>query len=455
MQNPINVLTSNNLLGAIFSYLDGVSLARTGNVCKKWEEVANTERLWKKLCEQHDLFPGIPLPQDEKWKQRFELSHRWRTGKCTEIALYKDGPRKLFLDKNIYRLSQEPVATGDLQFHDLETNEKFRIKPPNSFWGTRLFPNHILVKTREEFRIFNRQTKELIKSIPHQDIPAQHIFLSDNYFVVNDRFTTIWNIATGEIIWNFVTSDIKCLHQNLLFNFKCLQDGENHLFFMDLSKNPLEWQEVPHSESGLTYKTQVHVDQDRIVVIYPTENNKEIYIKRWNRNDLNQEPQITKIKQPNNLPIKSISLERTHHSCLCENIFLYCLNIRTMDEPYSHQFSIYAWDINTGELLFEKKGDGEIDKLYAQNNRILAEYRASNETSSIPRTGYIVLDFGTPTKITDPISIKNPRMKPPTSEAYKTLIIVGMIFLSIILANFTFHFLDFSNLLRKKIVKLF
>ncbi|ERE74637.1 F-box/WD repeat-containing protein 12 [Cricetulus griseus] len=57
----------------IFSFLDAFSLLQAAQVNKSWNEVANTDYLWRKLCQKRWFFPDMPRKcwHKQTWKQYF------------------------------------------------------------------------------------------------------------------------------------------------------------------------------------------------------------------------------------------------------------------------------------------------------------------------------------------------------------------------------------------------
>jgi hypothetical protein len=54
----------------IFSYLDGVSLARAAKVCKSWYRLHKCESLWKRLAKEKfpDALSNVIVPPTSSWR---------------------------------------------------------------------------------------------------------------------------------------------------------------------------------------------------------------------------------------------------------------------------------------------------------------------------------------------------------------------------------------------------
>lgn len=102
------------IVSSIFSFLDGVDLAQARQVCKKWDELASSETLWKALCLTqrksletdkhlwHLIAPNVVIDSPDGWKEVLPLIKdvpKWncrleKTGEfaCDIIAHEIEGP---------------------------------------------------------------------------------------------------------------------------------------------------------------------------------------------------------------------------------------------------------------------------------------------------------------------------------------------------------------------------
>lgn len=432
---------NSDLLKVIFSNFDSRELTQVMTVCKAWNSVANSDRLWQNLCTKANLFPRSPLEKDEAWKDRFKQINRWLKGNCTEEAQYNGSHPLIALNKNIYSIDYED---GNLHFHDLENNNFFSLPCALPLiWTHRIhvFPSVILIKEEHEYKIFDRITKQLIRNFPHQDqnFDGTQLLLNNDYLaiykydVLNQHDSAkIYNIRTGKVIWSSQGDHhILGLQDDHLFCKKKDHFGiQNSICFMDLSADSKVWQQIPHSIIDLSSKF-IYTDENRLLEfsIY----RETIIIKVWNIKNLNEEPrELCKIK----LPYPEFKPNNGFY--VNENILVLCKRNWNFDQDDNIQ-NMYVYDMNKGNLLFTREYVGRNLKIYVDKTRIVTaimDKELAIRNGSF-YTGIVIYDFGIPTLIKDPISIKmpikNPKKINPVFKGLKTALKVSLLAIGLLI----------------------
>lgn len=408
----IDIKTHPGILGIVFSHMDQPALAKMGRVCKTWNTLANAEKHWKALALKNPLFSSKTLEEGETWKKKCVLFSRWQSGKCSSEMLYTESENnELILDHEILRLTKQ--GNSGQYIHNLETNQTFKLDAPGWFephfskehiFDCASFDKELHVIHTKLDRKLRTSINKIKINVRRLHFGAPLIFLNEDFFVrkrkdwiqlwrINPKFKRLATITSG----NF-----KCIYENLIF----FQDN-NKLCYYDLTSIKESSAVKSNEVIGSTQVNHrvVFCSKEQLVEISDQTNPQgqlELCVKRWN--DYNQPPQEILLQE---LKYGILRLAYKNECCLHENIFV----ASTLNTH--NKFVISAWDITTGKLLFTRKGKGVIKKLFAQSNRILAEiYDCPSDDNDdnknkrkIPK-GFLVYDFGSPTKIADPQALK-------------------------------------------------
>lgn len=366
----MSAITNQNILKTTFSFLDPTSFIAANFVCKHWNLAGKADHLWKNFCERDGLFHQLPLHLNETWKQRFELIHRWRKGACIQEAYYRIGTDNVSVDQNVYKvITRENEAT----FLNLETLEEFTLVVPNGekVLAAKAFWTYFLLRSEENYHIFDRENRQFIKSVQIDNNELQ-FGLSENimgFNVINDNRYRCVNYSKDFFVGNKL--------------FRMNQET------LEYSLSGL-WMAIPNSGPLRDARHRIlHSDESRLIEISydPNHFHKGILLRIWNWNDLNQEPIIKFLPKPYKywesgqiLAFNQI-LNMFRSFRVVQNLLI-----------FEGRYSVCAWDINSGQFLFEKKFDGRIKYFYVDKNRILAHTSKGlfNEESE---EGIVIFDF--------------------------------------------------------------
>lgn len=363
----MQALTNQNVLKTVFSFLDQTPFAVASIVCKDWNLASKADHLWKDFCCRDGLFRHFPLEPNETWKQRFDTIQGWRKENCTQEAFYDIGKDRVLIGKNIYKLT---VKEDEVSFHNIETNGQFTLKAPNhdKLIDAVISPSHIVLRSKDHYHIFNRETREFIRSVPHELTRLRP-------FNINSKFMD-GLLDDNSIVLNIETGQQHRIDNTTLIDNKLFRIRDTYWEFIDLSAEPFQWNQLPHSNITAYYRA-LHIDQDRLIEIAYNRLCDWINVKIWNLNDLNAEPLEKVLQKPGRIGDDKSIILRYHHWKIIENILIF--------EGFQ---SICAWDIQSGTFLFEKDCDGFVEEFFVDKNRLLAKI------NGIYGGGMAILDFG-------------------------------------------------------------
>lgn len=363
--SPINFKEHSELLKLSFSFLDVKGRANVNAVSKRWHEISNADRLWQEFIQTSDLFP---LGNDNPFKQRFDLNRRWRRGDFSLVSELNDVKQDICFNQHFFRFK---IDFNTVTFSNLETNENFSLSTDRKepIEKVDVFLNHIILSTKKQYHIFNRQTHQLIRSI-ESDTSLISKYINEDYFVVSNGFMAkIWKIENGKLIWDNPIVLPCGLYKNILYT--C-----NFSKYIDLSLQVLKL-ERRRANNFFVFKDA----ENGKVVNYVKINATTVRVAIANLGDLTLiESKLFSAPNPFE-PILSIKI--------IGNIIIIISSS-----------CIYAFDINDSKLLFCNKIDDDIIDVYVQRNRIIVKVTKDQEMR------FLIYDFGKPTSIIEPVNKK-------------------------------------------------
>lgn len=190
----------------ILSYLDCQSLCNSMQVCQKWNELANNDRIWYHMCKQHidrkcpNCGWGLPLMQMKnnfRSRERQRLRARARNNnnsKCsTAEEMIKNPWKVIYRDRFRVELNwrRGSCTIRDFRGHMdgvLSLQFNYRLLFTGSYDST--------------VAIWDIQSGKLLRRLQGHSDGVKALFFDDQKLITGslDKTIRVWNYATGECI---------------------------------------------------------------------------------------------------------------------------------------------------------------------------------------------------------------------------------------------------------------
>ncbi|XP_064629049.1 uncharacterized protein LOC135488385 [Lineus longissimus] len=187
----------------ILGYLSPAELITAGRVCKRWQKLCNSNRLWKAKCEEVQL--DVPIIQSNpKWKTIFRenlyLRANWTSGKCRVVDI-KGHTHSVFCVTFDYRRMVTGSLDRTIKLWDIKTGNLLQTLRGHlkGVWCLQFFTDSLLVSGSYDctLRIWNLRTGLTLRTLIGHDGPIWAIVRRNNTMISGsqDKTAKVWDVS--------------------------------------------------------------------------------------------------------------------------------------------------------------------------------------------------------------------------------------------------------------------
>lgn len=267
----------------ILCYLDCASLCNAAQVCKKWKSLADDDRVWHHMCEQHidrkcpNCGWGLPLMHMKRAREEYDQYHESKKRKIEEMENGKT------INEPAIEPKKRPWKSVYSERYKVEKNWRKGLYVCKEFTGhtdgiTCLqFNTKYLISGSYDatIKIWDIQTKECIRTLVGHTKGIRSLVF-DNQKLIScglDSTIKVWNYHTGQCI----------------STYRGHEDAVVSVDFLDktiVSGSADHTVKVWHVDSRTCYTLRGHTDWVSSVKIHPQSNtaysaSDDTTIKMW------------------------------------------------------------------------------------------------------------------------------------------------------------------------------